>query len=174
MNCKRLLCGVSAVLGLFAAFLLMSRQTQADSPTKMIRTFGFWMDAGPSYPDFESNDSVAVVTMPGGNPSHIVFASPSGLNDPDWLAGTHWVSQSAQHITKGGNDDQGAFMWLVTDENPDPPPAGSHAFTGPEGSILDVQVFYIKLNDAGPAGYYYVPDYGATDIFVVVTAEFSK
>jgi hypothetical protein len=152
------------------------RQALADEPTTVIRTFGFSVDAGPAYPDFKGVASFAVIVMPGGDGGEIVFASPSGLEAPDWLAGTHWVSQPAKHITKGGNHDQGAFMWLVTDENPRVAAPGAHAVTGPDGSILDVQVIPIKLcgGDCSPASSYYVPAYGATDIFVVVTAEFSK
>ena len=177
MKNKRLWVVATGILGLFVAGMVPQRQALADEPTTVIRTFGFWVDSGPAYPDFEGADSLAVIAMPQGGGGEIVFASPSGLEAPDWLAGTHWVSQPAMHITRGGHDDQGAFMWLVTEENPDPPPAGSHAFTGPGGSVLDVQVIPIKLNNGdvgGPSTYYYVPAYGATDIFVVVTAEFSK
>jgi len=104
------------------------------------------------------------------------LASGATSGFPEWLQGTTWRFSPAKHITRGGNDDQGAYVWLVTDEFPDPPPRGSHAFTGLGGSILDVQIYEITPcgSDCSPSSYWYAPAYGGTDIFVVVTAVFSE
>lgn len=89
------------------------------------------------------------------------------------LNATTWHYQQASHLTLGHESLSGTFLWLATDEAPEPPPSGAMTMTGP-GTVQDV--FFIRLCDCGPlnAGKYVVDEFTPDDIFVVVTATFSR
>jgi hypothetical protein len=81
------------------------------------------------------------------------------------------------HVTLGPDSTPGAFLWLLTPDTPEPPPTGAHAFTGP-GTVQEV--FFVSLCSSGDCesgsnnGKYYVDNLNPDDVFVVVTAMFSK
>jgi hypothetical protein len=184
----------------FALLAAMQGTAIADPPEPVVRTFGVYL-GGTSDPDavpnFLSDDSTAVIVMPDtllpANRATITFTSTpfsatTGLpNTPDErLAGTTWVQYPANHTVKGPKGVDRPFVWLHDDGSadppplgarPDPPPIGAHTFTGPEGLVIDQQVFQIApciTADCGgdSTNRWYVAQPG--DYFVVVTALFSQ
>lgn len=197
MSCtriERVAVATSAVL-----IAILSGAAFADPPEPVVRTFGVYI-AGNSdpdaIPDFLSEDSTAVIVMPDtllqANLATITFTSTqfnptTGLpNTPDErLVGTTWVQYPANHTVKGPNGVDRPFVWLHDDGSsdppmgaqPDPPPIGSHTFTGPEGLVIDQQVFQIAPCTVACCGSdstnrWRVAQPG--DFFVVVTAWFSQ
>ncbi len=153
----------------------MPRFVAADELTGVVRTFGFFATGGAEGPDFVGDDSLGVLVLPAPNESpHVIEFS---LFEAD-LAGTLWVRHPAMHLSKGQNQG-GAFYWLITEETPTPPEAGSLALTaGPLASVVFSADFRISLCNGDCCSgddnlRYRVVNVGGTP-FVVVTALFSK
>ena len=155
----------------------------ADRPEGVTRTFGFVAQLsaeGEAF--FLGEESLAVIVAPRDRSTvrsdMEFFADPTV--DPR-VDGTTWIYQDAMHVTTGPPDSTpGVFAWLVTAVTPEPPPVGSFTFTGPDSpTIVDQQIFYRAIcdGDCGSSannGNYRVPTLYADDIFVVVTAVFSR
>jgi hypothetical protein len=181
-------------------FAAMNQQVAADPPAPVVRTFGVFVGGvsdPDAAPDFLSDDSTAVIVMPDTllqtNRATITFTStelspttglPMTLDER--MVGTTWVQYPANHTIKGPKGVDRPFLWLHDDGSSDPPPLGaqpdappigSHTFTGPDGLVIDQQVYRITpctIADCGgdSTNRWRVAQSG--DIFVVVTALFSQ
>ena len=109
----------------------------AEKPEPVIRTFGFLVYPGDPVPDFLSEDSITVTVLPKlTDPAEetfpIVIKEEDEYGDPEFIF-TIWDRHPAHYASSDGVKYQGVFLWLDT---PDPPPVGSHTFTGPDSLIL--------------------------------------
>jgi hypothetical protein len=138
----------------------------------VVRTFAFKASASVEQ-DFLDDTSVGVIVAPppDTSDSFAYFVSDPGTDE--LVDGTTWVYQDAMHVSSDPNDADGAFLWLVTEDTPLPPPTGSWTLTGPDSPlILEQKVFLVRRSTFGLL--YQVDPISGTDIFVVVTAIFSK
>ena len=152
---------------------------RAEEACGVVRTFGFLTDPETAV-SFLSPNSQLVVVAPPGEPDYLSFAPDAGASqESELLDGTTWVFQDAIHVFKGGRASEGAFLWLIDEDTPEPPPIGAFTMTG-EGSVSIVSevIFQIKFcgTDCGFGNNtkYYVSPFGGGDVFVVVTAIFDR
>ena len=111
----------------------------AEKPDPVIRTFGYYATGAFEGPDFLADDSVGITVLPDlflpSSGQTIEFSATD--NNPEWLRGTVWAVHPAHHATKGGDELNGVFLWLLDEETPTAPPIGAHTLTGPDGLIDD-------------------------------------
>ena len=187
MYSKRFCVVAVVAVGLLVTPGVMSVFVLAEGPVPVERTFGFWalgtLDPA-ELPDFESEDSIAVMVLPDqwASYSHTIEFADCDCNPPS-MRGTVWNRQPAKHVEKAGSMKTGyMFLWLETEECPEPPDVGAHTFTGPDGLILPpgATVYTIRPSVGWPEcdyddeGKYVVTEPGDGRYFVVVTALFSQ
>lgn len=188
MDNKRFPVLAAAMIGFVAALAAGARPALADPPPLVERTFGVVVagvsdPVSPLVPDFQGEDSIAVTVLPDAVASGPSLAF-SECTSP--YGGTLWHRQAAHHSTKGPTVAR-PFLWLATDLTPDPPPVGTHTFTGPDSPfILDVQVLRITPclssdsgcangdDEASPPRWRFANSEETGAVFVVVTALFSQ
>ncbi len=149
----------------------------AENPNGVVRTFAI---ESLSPIDLQSDDSIGLIVAPPSSTSADVVHFHHTNSDPRFDS-TVWQLQQVMHVTTGNADTPGAFMWLLDDETPTPPPAGAVTFNGHSPfQILSQEVFMIKDCDDGSCGFYnYVPgdkviSTNPSDArFTVITAVFS-
>ncbi len=149
MRALSLQIGMPAV---FAALLtiasFMEKTACADEPQYVLRTFAFVTLEGELLPDFQGDDSLAIVVTNDANPGQWTL-SLLGYSDVE----TTWLSHKARHVTIGGKEIQGDFLWLVDDDLPTPPPVGAISLTGPDGmidSVFIARISQCSSYDCGP------------------------
>lgn len=181
-----------AVVNSTILMLLLSGSACADPPEPVLRTFGVFVN-DPDLLDFESEDSVAVTVLPQAthrsNLFHIRFLSsgtgdyanyppPYNEVDDERLDGTTWFLYPAMHTVKGANGGDHLIFWLDEVDDPplqfDPPPIGSHTFTGPDGLIVSQIKRYVGYSSSGDWWVLPPPSGLPGTYFVVVTAWFSQ
>lgn len=194
---------------LLGALLSGSLATNAQSHAQegpRIRTFAcFIRGTGENdqrtVPDFLSESSKVVTALPAATGSialggTIQFVDTQSENfswddyqQPSYLDGAVFRVHPAHHAVKGGGkQEEGTFwLWKETVDCPQPPPAGAHTLTGPDGLILSQDVFLLSYCEAGSCygdttldGQWIVkkteqsPGPPASDRIVFVTALFSR
>lgn len=145
MNTQRFKVCVSAVVVL--CLVAQARAEDDDAPF-VRRTFGYFpvtSTLGPDY--FLSDKSIAVVAGaedPADQTASPVHFAPCLEKNGD-LADTTWVIRRARHVTQGNHSRPEVFIWLLTDETPEPPPEGVMTLTG-DGSplILSQEVVFYR------------------------------
>jgi hypothetical protein len=169
-----------ALCGLLTfGLLLEASPSMAQSSGFEERTFMYWVPQGEVPPDFNSPTSIAVVVAGPSNAQDQVEFAEYGLA-PE-LRGTLWQSRPTRHIRSGGQADSGTIYWKIDAEHPEPPTAGTIAFTGLESPfILSQKVYRIKVCTSGNCGGFandgkwHVPSSGGTDTVVIVKAIFLR
>ncbi len=74
------------------------------------------------------------------------------------------------YITKAnGRTEIGSFVWLLTEETPEPPPIGSVALAGPDAAIVQYPVGFVTVQSN-----YILPGNPTNKVMIVVTAVFSQ
>lgn len=170
-----MLCAVAC-----AALCLTDNSCAEDSESPFVcRTFGFFVTGEDVHPDyFLSDESIAVVTGPEDAVfSDFHFAPCPIVNGP--LADTTWVTRTTRHVRTGNHLEGGTYVWLLNDENPEPPPEGVMTLTG-DGSplILSQDVVNVRQWNSyadcptGRPGDLVAGSFGRT--FVIVTALFNR
>jgi len=179
----RLVAGMVVVVAVVLA--AGAQPVMAEPPEPMVRTFGFMAGSSPdAVPDFLSDDSriVRVTREEAAGDLEFIDSAlwPDHPGQPEFMEGSRWLRQDAQHIETGGPREGGAFFWLLTDDTPEPPPAGAVTLTGPDGWIIWSDVYLINICENGGCnddpeldGKWFI-DGTAGDYFVVVTAVFTK
>ncbi len=181
----------SAGVVVCGALLFMSQQSAlAVEPDGVVRTFGFVTSLAADVEGelwFLDEDSLAVVAAPRDRSvQSLLQFVPDGDTDLR-VDGTTWVYQNSTHVTAGpaGESVTGTFVWLLTSDpelgTPEPPPLGTVTFSGPDSPcILDQRVLYRRQCTGGACGssnngkYFTTDKESAQDVFVVVTAVFSR
>ena len=168
-----------ALLGATVAACLINTARAEDGESPFVcRTFGFFVEGSDLAPDyFIGEDSIAIVTPPEDGPSSdFCFAPCVDVNGE--LAGTIWISRSTRHVTKGKKLEVGTFVWLLTEDTPEPPPVGAMTLTG-DGSPLVLSQTVVNVRQPG---FVFCPGMQPGDLvvstsgtpFVVVTALFNR
>jgi|GEM_PF-3154610 len=172
-------CGCGVLVAVALSFTLIGHAQAQGGPQSVVRTFAFLTSGTDLAPDyFLSNRSVAVTVVANTSNTQIIefseFEDVSGS-----LAGTKWVTNATHHATKGQEQGGGAYLWLLNEETPEPPPTGAATLTGPNSPmILSQEVFQVQLcagSNCGPFedGERYRLHSGG-DTFVVVRAQFFR
>ncbi len=95
--------------------------------------------------DFSSEDSVLmkVNNKSGGIVTRTFSTSPEHPLSA-FSGETFGFGVSAMYITRGmGQTPVGVFGWLLDEDTPEPPPAGSVALLGPDVVILQTETFHV-------------------------------
>jgi hypothetical protein len=115
--------------------VISTPRVNADQPQLVLRTFGYMPINESPLPDWLGDGSVGMTILPDAVSPGIEYTITFCNACPGPFAGTTWRFHPVRHTTVGGQIDNGIYFWLVTEETPDPPPAGTHTLTGPEGLL---------------------------------------
>lgn len=131
----------AVVAALLCVAGFMQNTARADEPQYVLRIFAF-VTLEEELPDFQGDDSLALVVMNDANPGQWTLPLLR-FSDVE----TTWISHKARHVTIGGKQIQGDFLWLVEGDLTTPPPVGAISLTGPDGMVESV--FEARISQCG-------------------------
>lgn len=136
----------------------------------------------------EDEDAKLIVSLPKPEDPNVVTATQrivfANAEHAPWGI-TQWTQVRMLLAHEGGLGNQGA--WFVPED--EVPPVGANAKVGPDGDVIDVELYFVRLCEAGdtyPGGpcdssdvtnkHYIVTDnpIGADFVFQIGLTEFSK